>query len=156
MGGGECDIIVVVLLASLLLAATVSAAGGDTERAIIDGVNQERRGRGMQALTPDEALSEVARRYSCAMAQGGFVAHTAPDGDTLSDRLQRAGSAYRAAGENLAYIEGPAPAPKAVAGWMKSPPHRENILRRDFTTTGVGACRSDRGTYFTQLFVRPR
>ena len=38
---------------------------------------------------------------------------------------------------------------------MTSPTHRDNILSREFTETGVGICRRDAGYYFTQLFLRP-
>ena len=75
-------------------------------------------------------------------------------GETPSSTRGR--KTFTAAGENLAYIEARDPAAKAVAGWMKSPSHRENILSRDFVMTGVGACRAGRATYFTQLFLRPR
>ena len=38
---------------------------------------------------------------------------------------------------------------------MKSAGHRENILRPDFTDTGVGVCRDGTTYYFTQVFLRP-
>jgi uncharacterized protein YkwD len=47
------------------------------------------------------------------------------------------------------------PVAAAVQGWMKSRTHRDNILRREFTETGVGICRRDGSYYFTQLFLRP-
>jgi uncharacterized protein YkwD len=75
----------------------------------------------------------------------------------MGERLRAAGHAFRSAGENIARIETRGdPAARAVAGWMKSPGHRENILSPRFTSTGVGACRSGRAVYFTQVFIRPR
>jgi uncharacterized protein YkwD len=108
-------------------------------------------------LTPDRSLTEIARSYSCAMAERGFFDHTAPDGTTMGDRLRAAGQRYRSAGENIARIETRGdPADRAVSGWLKSAGHRGNILSTHFTTTGVGACRAGRAIYVTQVFVRPR
>ncbi len=147
-------LVLTVLLSVLSVAAPPSIA--EIERAVVEAVNDARRQRGLHALRPDAELGDIARRYSCAMAKGRFFDHTAPSGETMRDRLERGGKGFTAAGENLAYIEARDPARKAVAGWMKSASHRENILGRDFTTTGVGACRAGRATYFTQLFLRPR
>jgi uncharacterized protein YkwD len=152
-------VVATLVLAALLSVVTAAAAppsNADTERAVVDAVNAARHKRGLQALTPDREVGDIARRYSCEMAKGKFFDHTAPNGETMRDRLKRGGKDYTAAGENIAYSEGRDPAKKAVAGWMKSPPHRENILSRDFTTTGVGVCRTGRATYVTQLFLRPR
>jgi uncharacterized protein YkwD len=127
------------------------------ERAVLDKVNEIRRERGLPPLAPDPALAAIARGYSCAMAERGFFDHTAPDGTTMGDRLRAAGQRYRSAGENIARIETRGdPAERAVTGWLKSPGHRENLLSKSFTTTGVGACRAGRAVYFTQVFVRPR
>ncbi|HEX3315257.1 MAG TPA: CAP domain-containing protein [Gemmataceae bacterium] len=42
-------------------------------------------------------------------------------------------------------------------GWMKSPGHRANILKPEFTEIGIGAVRSETGKqYCTQNFGRPR
>lgn len=125
------------------------------ERAVRADVNEVRREHSLEPLAPDPALAKVARRYSCAMAKQGFFSHTSPDGSSMQERLTAGGVRYRVAGENLASIEGPNPAKRAVEGWMKSPGHRENILTAAFTTTGVGACRAGRAVYITQLFVRP-
>ena len=118
-------------------------------------VNVIRRQHNLPLLKPDPALTEIARRYSCDMAKRGFFSHTTPDGGSMRDRLVEGHVRYREAGENLAMMEGPDPAKRAVDGWMKSPGHRENMMSRRLTTTGVGACRAGRAMYFTQLFVRP-
>ncbi len=41
-----------------------------------------------------------------------------------------------------------------MEGWMKSPGHRVNVLRPDFTDTGVGVCRDGTTYYFTEVFLR--
>jgi uncharacterized protein YkwD len=149
----------VAAIAVLALAAPAAAdpvpAGDAVERAVLVAVNEERRRHALPPLKPDPSLAEIARRHSCDMAKRGFFSHTSPDGASMRERLAAGGVRYRAAGENLASIEAPDPVQRAVAGWMKSPGHRENILSREFTTTGAGACRAGRAVYFTQVFVRP-
>jgi uncharacterized protein YkwD len=87
-------------------------------------------------------LAEVANRHSRAMALGDFFSHCDfPTGFDLPDRLRRAGYGYSAAAENIA---GGATTPAAaMAQWMKSLPHRANILSADYRELGVGYFRQD-------------
>lgn len=57
--------------------------------------------------------------------------------------------------ENVAYnLRVSNPCSVAVAGWLKSDGHRENI-EGDFDLTGVGISQaSDGGYYFTQIFIK--
>ena len=104
----------------------------------------------------DGRLTTLARDHSCDMARRGFFDHASPEGRTLGDRVRTAGIRFRAIGENIARIESADPVKAAVSRWMKSPPHRDNIFTREFTHTGVGACRGGRAVYFTQVFLRAR
>ena len=151
------SVLILAIACAPFVAAAEPAGAARIERAVLDQVNAARRERGLPPLTADPTLAEIARTYSCAMAEREFFDHTAPDGSTMGDRLRAADVRYRAAGENIARIETRGdPAERAVAGWLKSPGHRENMLSKGFTTTGVGVCRAGRAVYFTQLFVRPR
>lgn len=127
------------------LAATVTAA-----------INVVRNENGLSELSPDPDLASVAAEYSCQMADGGFFSHSDPAGHEVDDRMMAAGIPYLQVGENLAQnTNADDPAAVAVEGWMESPGHRDNILRAEFVTTGVGACRTGDTVYFTQLFVTP-
>ncbi|HYE89926.1 MAG TPA: CAP domain-containing protein [Terriglobales bacterium] len=146
-----------MLTTLVALAAPLGAADeAPLERAVLDEVNAARRAEGRGPLAADPRLTDTARAYSCAMAREGFFDHTAPDGQTMGDRVRKAGLRYSVVGENIAKIESRDPAARAVAGWLKSPGHRENIMEPRFTHTGVGACRAGRAVYFTQIFARPR
>jgi uncharacterized protein YkwD len=143
----------------LLTAPVVAADAPPTdlvamEGAVVDAVNEARRREGLAPLAVDQDLTRIARDHSCAMARGGFLQHTTPHGESLRDRMIKAGRRYVMIGENIARIDGRDPATRAVAGWLKSPPHRENIMSPGFARTGVGACRSGRAVYFTQVFLR--
>jgi uncharacterized protein YkwD len=133
-----------------------AAAENPVEGDVVTRVNDARRREGLAALMVDPELVTIARRYSCDMAKRGFFDHTSPDGETMGDRMRKAGKRYRSVGENIARIESRDPAERAVAGWLKSPGHRENMLGREFTHTGVGACRAGRAVYLTQVFLTPR
>jgi uncharacterized protein YkwD len=151
-------------VASLALALAVHSAAAAApapseqalERAVAAKVNAVREREGLAPLAVDDELAAIARRYSCEMARRGFFSHIAPDGETMRDRLRKAGKRFAAAGENIARIESADPAERAVSGWLKSPGHRENMLNTRFTRTGVGVCRAGRAVYVTQLFLRPR
>jgi uncharacterized protein YkwD len=144
-----------ILAAIALFAPAPAPAGEAVERAVLQAVNGVRRQHNVPPLKPEPALAEIARRHSCDMAKRGFFSHTTPDGGSMRDRLVAGRVRYREAGENLAMMEGPDPAKRALDGWMKSPGHRENMLSPAFTTTGIGACRAGRAVYLTQLFIRP-
>jgi uncharacterized protein YkwD len=148
---------------ALLLAATPTAAAPPdgprveaVEQAVVTRVNALRAQHRRPPLRVDADLARVARLYSCGLLERAGLSHTGATGDTVADRVRAAGKTFRAAGENLASnTNAPAPVDAAIAGWMKSPGHRENMLRADFTETGVGVCRQGATYYFTQLFLRP-
>ncbi len=126
------------------------------EDEIVRRVNEIRRRHGLTILVSDRALAKTARAYSCRMAEEQFLGHQAPDGSTLGDRVRAAGKPVRAIAENLAMnVNAVQPAATAVHGWMKSQAHRDNILKAEYSETGVGICRHQERYYFTQLFLRP-
>ena len=149
-------LLAVTAVAGAAQSPDAAPAGESVERAVLDAVNDTRRSGGLEPLQSDEALARIARDHSCAMARRGFFDHKSPDGETMGDRIRKAGTRYASVAENIARIDGPEPAGRAVAGWLKSPGHRKNIMTPGFTQSGVGACRAGRAVYFTQLFLRPR
>ncbi|MBW4696468.1 MAG: CAP domain-containing protein [Aphanocapsa lilacina HA4352-LM1] len=131
-----------------------TAALGQMEERIVRDINAI-RGRGNLApLKPNAKLAQVARSYSRLMAEQNFFSHTGPKGDSVADRVRSAGVFYLVVGENLAYVGGSKrPVEIAVRGWMKSPGHRENILRPVYMETGVGGWKKGNRIYFTQVFL---
>lgn len=125
------------------------------EAAVRQGINKERVKYKLKPLQNNDKLAQVARRYSRQMAAQNFFSHTGADGSTLDKRVQADGISYWVVGENLFTSTNiPQPVPAAVEGWMKSPGHRENILRPVFRETGVGVWRAGNTYYITQLFLR--
>jgi uncharacterized protein YkwD len=129
------------------------AVAGDTARKkledrVVELVNLERSRRGLGALVIDERLRLAARGHSAAMAKRGCLAHQLPRGPSPLDRMLAAGVG-EPGGENIA-VGQRSPA-NVVSAWMRSIPHRRNILDGTFRTIGVGVHHA-RGPWWTQNF----
>lgn len=119
-------------------------------------VNTERVKQGLRPLVWDGELTRMARLYSEKMASQNFFSHKSPDGEGLRERSRANGIVgFKRLGENLAFNKGFADAAiSAVVGWMRSEGHRDHILDREFTRSGLGIARSAEGrVYFTQVFA---
>ena len=113
------------------------------ERATLCLLNAERRAAGLRPLRSERALRRAALRHSEDMVERDYFEHRNPDGLEPHDRIMRAGYRLRpsgfSTGENLATAETGADSPAVtVDGWMHSPGHRRNILRRGFEEIGIG------------------
>ena len=104
-------------------------------------VNALRVSAGARAVEADARLDAVAQAYADRMATQRFFAHVSPDGDALPDRLEAAGYAYQASGENLGMASGPLAAHAAIE---ESPGHRKNLLDPAFERVGFGLARQAR------------
>ena len=125
----------------------------DAEQAMLAAINRERRERGLPPLEWCESCADVARAHSRNMYRDGYFSHEDLDGNGPFDRMQAADIPYGAAGENLALAP---TVEEAHEGLMKSPEHRENILRPTFDEIGIGIYEGPYGLMCTQLFrVRP-
>ncbi|MCY4400937.1 MAG: CAP domain-containing protein [Gemmatimonadetes bacterium] len=131
------------------------------ERHIHREINRQRSDHGLAPLRYDDATAAVARAHSRDMGHREYFAHESPDGRRASDRM--AGLVERcnghATGENIFWAtfgvgEERGVVQRAVEGWMESPGHRENILRRKFQITGVGVATVNERMYVTQNFWR--
>lgn len=107
---------------------------------IVRYANEERAKAGVGALVLDPALCRMAevRTSECALA----YSHTRPDGRGFHTAAQDMGIPFHLLGENLGM--GYKTGYRAVAGWMGSPKHRENLLDPKFTRIGVSAILTER------------
>ena len=126
----------------------------DDERAVLDATNAERKKAELKPLATNAKLLAAARKHAANMAEQDKLEHTLDD-KTSADRVTAAGYDYRKTGENIAWNP---PAPKeAVAGWMDSKPHRENLLNGEFTDIGVAVAKNKKGEpYWVQVFGTPK
>jgi len=108
-------------------------------------------------LTMQGQLRCAARVHSLDMAENEFFDHTNLEGQSPWDRMELAGYAMSAGGENIAAGY---PTPQAVVdGWLNSPGHCRNIMGANFTEIGVGYAAPEGagsfGSYWTQVFGSP-
>jgi uncharacterized protein YkwD len=104
-------------------------------------------------LASNDALDRAAFEHSRDMAVHNYMDHTGRDGSSPADRITRAGYKWRMVGENLA--SGVMTPEEAVAGWLQSPHHCENLMTARFTEMGLAFAvnpASDAGVYWTQTF----
>ncbi len=127
------------------------------EQGLFDLLNKERAHKDLPALRPNPLLFQAARRHSANMAKQRKMEHLL-DGKRPSQRIAAAGYNWAKVSENLAIAEVDEPPLTAIVkGWMDSKTHRENLLDKGVTETGLGIARNDKGEiYYTQVFARPR
>jgi uncharacterized protein YkwD len=111
--------------------------------------NDHRATHGLKALKQNTCLQKLAVKQATRMAAASGLSH-----QPLGPVMSRCG--LRAAGENVA--DGfPTGAKTVNAGWMKSAPHRANILTGRYRIEGIGAVQSRDGTWFvSQVFGTKR
>ena len=130
-------------------AAAADAAPAATERLqaldqqILAGLNASRAAHGLSPLVMSDDLQEAAVTHSRAMLEQGFFAHDSPGGAPFVARVR---SFYRSAGynnwsvgENLLYNTEEVTAEIAIAAWLASPAHRENMLTPEWREVGIGS-----------------
>ncbi len=132
-------------------------AGGPPNAAeIIRLTNQARLKAGLPPVQWNTTVQKVAQDYAGVMARAQKLDHHIGGGDG-GTRLAAAG--YGKPGtfwwaENIA--DGYPDSNAVVTGWLKSPPHRANILNPHVTQIGVGIAYDTKGVpYYCQLFAAP-
>ena len=132
------------------------AASAPTVQRVLDLVNQERSRAGIAPLKLADKLCDTARWHALDMAVGNYFEHRDRQGRTVGERLASMGYHYRYCGQNIA--AGQQSAEEVVRAWMKSPGHRENILRREFREVGIAYVQNPNsryGRYWVQDFGTP-
>ncbi|MCY4755818.1 CAP domain-containing protein [Pelomonas aquatica] len=89
------------------------------------------------ALRWQAVLGESARRHALELARRDRIEHVGEAGQSLRARLHEAGYLQRLAGENLA--GGPETLDEALAQWLASATHCENLMAAEFQDFGL-AC----------------
>lgn len=137
-----------VLCAAALMPAAAQARTCDLpgnmdelRAAVVANVNAQRAASGLPALQLDRALVKAAQGHACDNAKRQSTSHVSSDGSQLQNRLRRSGYSYAMANENTG--RGFETAGQAVAWWMNSPHHRDNILMQGTQDIGVGIAFSD-------------
>jgi uncharacterized protein YkwD len=109
---------------------------------IVARINAQRGARGLRALRVSRGLTAAANYHSHQMGLLGFFEHESHNGAAFWKRIERfypAGRGYWSVGENIFWESPETSASSAVGEWMASPPHRKNILTREWRDIGIAA-----------------
>jgi len=135
-----------LLVLAALVTGTVTAqpAGASTvETSFTHKLNHARTIRGVPALHVSASLVAVARAQAARMASRDLLYHN----PNLTTDVKN----WRFVGENVGY--GP-DAGTVHRAFMHSPPHRANILDRDYAQVGIGSVTKDGRVWVAQVFRR--
>jgi uncharacterized protein YkwD len=117
------------------------------EADIVRRMNAIRTARGLRPLRVSRQLSAAAAYHTNQMGLRGFFEHESANGADFWKRIERFYPSRRAhswsVGENILWGSPEISASTAVREWMQSPPHRGNILSREWRDVGLGAAHFD-------------
>jgi uncharacterized protein YkwD len=110
-------------------------------RALLVEVNAVRAEHSLRPVRLAPQLSAAAGQHSQEMGERGYFQHASFDGTSFWKRVGRyygsRGYRYWSVGENLLWSTGTLTPAAAVTMWMKSPPHRRNLLNRHWRQIGL-------------------
>jgi uncharacterized protein YkwD len=121
-------------------------AAADLERQTLVAINDLRREHGLRPLRPNPALAAAAREHSRQMAEHGFFRHESMDGSPFWKRIEAVypvleGRSWTV-GENLVWAYPSLSAQGSLDLWLKSQPHRKNLLSPSWREIGLGGVRA--------------
>lgn len=120
----------------------VSSTISPPEQSLFAATNRARADEGLAPLQWDAALAAAAKTHAEWIVQNGQLSHQYAGEPGLAERTAQAGAHFQSVAENIAMGSS---ASQIQKEWMKSPPHRANIL--DPNLNGVGFGVIDRGGY---------
>ena len=133
----------------------------ETRIAVLVEAQRQKLDPQARPLAIDPELSRIARARASDMAARNYLAHAAPNGDTSASLLMKQDAQWQGLlGENLAaqhYTkEGGVTveefAQRFLDEWLKSPPHRDNMIFANYDHAGVGAAVNGDTVYVALLF----
>jgi uncharacterized protein YkwD len=158
----------IVAVCFALIALSRPAAAEDPRLAALRNlalqmVNASRAENKLPPLTLEDKLTAAAQSHAGDMLKRSYFAHESPEGKNVGDRFQAAGgSEWVLTAENIGKCAKCAPPLNEADlhllhdGWMKSPGHRANILRKGLTKFGFGMASNEQGgLYAVQTFSGP-
>lgn len=103
------------------------------------------------ALTWNEQLEQAALAHAKDMNRNGYFSHTSRNGNSVKDRVERAGYSFKgfqgySFGENIA--AGQQSIEQVMTSWIKSPGHCKNLMNPNFREIGV----AETNYYWVQNF----
>lgn len=134
---------VAALVALAAAAAAPSPVANPRLETLARLINAERSREGLPTLAASPALHALAAEWADHLAAHGKQIHR-------SDlrRLMKSNN-WLALSENLHFASTPLNPSSALDTWLRSPPHRRNLLDPDATHMGLGTAAASDGRSFT-------
>jgi uncharacterized protein YkwD len=114
-------------------------------RKVVELHNRERAREDLPPLEVEPRLVKAARRHALDMAKRNKMSHEGGDKSMPLVRIKGAGYRYQAAGENIA--RGWPNPEDTMKAWMKSPPHKKNVLGK-YSQIGVALAFGEDGMFY--------
>jgi uncharacterized protein YkwD len=143
--GRRTAAIALLLLTAFLaqgLHATEANAAARGRQTMFSLTNADRAARDRATLSLDVTLSKYAKKHSRDMAKVGHLYHTSDLASKLSGLDWSIGGENVGVGSSLDGLE---------RAFMRSKPHRQNILRTSFDHSAIGVYRDGKGTYWVTV-----
>jgi uncharacterized protein YkwD len=142
---------VTMLVATAALAAPTALSQATharlAPRSVVAEINAVRAQHGLRPLRLVRPLTAAARQHSTEMGTRGYFSHDSADGTSFWKRVEgfydSRGYRFWSVGENLLWSSGSLSAESAVTMWMNSPPHRKNLLDRNWRQIGLSVKQFD-------------
>jgi len=138
-------------------AGSSSGSGEDSaaENELLESANKSRELAGVPPLRVEESLRAAARAHAQRMVATEQLEHQLSGEPSLMQRIAlvispAGGVKLDRAGENIAYANS---APDVNQALMRSPPHRQNLLDREFNVAGIAAIWNKGRLYVVQDFA---
>ncbi len=119
--------------------------------AIVASINRVRVEHRLPKLRTTRSLAKMAIVHDTDMLTHGFFSHDG-EGTNFLGRTRRH-VRFSSVGETIAWTSGRPTAWTIVRQWLKSPPHRAELLNPRFRRIGVGAAAGRLGSYGTGVVV---
>ena len=115
----------------------------DDTTGLVESVNAVRAAHGLEPLRRSTGLNQAALAHSRDMLERGVFAHESADGTSFAHRVRRyypasGFSGWRVA-ENILSSSRTLRPDRAVAAWLRSPPHRRTLLDPHLQDIGIAA-----------------
>jgi uncharacterized protein YkwD len=130
---------------------SVAAPPAPPPMVIVADINRARARFRLKPLLPTRSLQKMAAIHDQDMLHNGFFSHNG-EGTTFGGRVRRHVH-FRSVGEAIEFTTARATAWTIVRMWLKSPPHRAELLSPTFQRIGLSDATGRLGRYGTGVVV---
>ena len=147
-------LLTIIIIFTLTIFKVPVRSSNITESAVLTLVNKVRSESNLKDLKSNPVLQLAAKNKAVDIKAYKYFSHNSPNNVKWNDFIINQGYNYVIAGENLA--RGYYNADDMIKDWLLSQSHRENILFKDYTETGISLIDTDNmGIIVVQIFAKP-